>query len=170
MYLMEQLNSVFDSIEGFQPSHQALFSRSTCLWIWHADKIPPHIGISSNGLYFSLKVKGKETDLPVSVVLDAIQRKKIPSLCYLLSDQIEDLSLHFNAFHRAVAGEITCLFPIREALGLPVASQLSELLESLEQEGRIEKKIGFFLPEDFNGLPNYGMFEIHERLQQLADG
>ena len=30
------------------------------IWIFHADKIPPHIGISSQGFFFSLKSNGKD--------------------------------------------------------------------------------------------------------------
>ncbi|NBR15845.1 MAG: hypothetical protein EBU01_14895, partial [Crocinitomicaceae bacterium] len=33
------------------------------LWILHADKIPPHIGISIDGQYFSLKAKGKDENI-----------------------------------------------------------------------------------------------------------
>ena len=30
------------------------------IWIFHIDKIPPHIGISSQGVFFSLKSNGKD--------------------------------------------------------------------------------------------------------------
>ena len=31
------------------------------IWIFHVDKIPPHIGISSQGVFFSLKSNGKDS-------------------------------------------------------------------------------------------------------------
>lgn len=164
---MEQLNSVFDSIEGFSPSHPPLLSKSTCLWVWNADKVPPHVGISSNGLYYSLKVNGKDWQVPISVLFDVIEKKNIPTLCFILRDKVFDLATHFEKYERAEAGNITCLFPIRDLLNLEGVGQLSELLNALSDEDRIDRCIGFNLPENYSGIPAYSIEEIHRRLEQL---
>jgi hypothetical protein len=165
---MERLSSVSSTFEGYQPSHQSLIFQSTCLWVWHADKIPPHVGISAEGNYFSLKVKGKDADVSVKTILDLIDRKKIPTLCYVLSDDPPNLAEVFQAYTQARAGEITCLYPIREALRIPEAGQLSDVLKVLEGEGRIHRALGLYLPENYRGLPHYGLREIHERLERLS--
>ena len=38
------------------------------LWVFHADKIPPHIGISLDGCFFSLKSSGVDIDLELSLI------------------------------------------------------------------------------------------------------
>ena len=47
------------------------------LWVLHADKIPPHIGLSKNDQFYSLKVSGKDEGLPVRNVLQIIEKKNI---------------------------------------------------------------------------------------------
>ena len=167
---MEQLNSVFNSINEYQHSDLSLVESTTCLWIWHADKIPPHLGISSKGKYFSLKVKGKDWQVPVSILFDTIERKKIPTLCLVLKTEASSLEEVFGSFEHAKAQEVTCLFPIREALKLPHALQLQHLIGLLGEEERIDKCFGFNLPSNFIGIPDYEIKDIHDRLEQLSNG
>lgn len=167
---MEALNSVFNSIEGFEPSHHAVIIEALCLWIWHADKVPPHVGLSFQGKYYSLKVKGKDWQVPVYRVVEAIDKKNIPSLCLVISHAAHDPSILFEGYQRAEAGKITCLYPIREYFELPEVSQLSELLAHLTEVKKIQRIFGFHLPENYSGIPSYGLQHIHARLEQLTHG
>ena len=49
----------FDTINSL--NNESALNTGCYLCIWHANKIPPHIGILIDGSYFSLKVKGKDT-------------------------------------------------------------------------------------------------------------
>ena len=57
MYLMDKL--MFD----FSFNHLKCFEEykggdTLSLWIFHVDKIPPHVGVSQNDLFYSLKILG----------------------------------------------------------------------------------------------------------------
>lgn len=146
-----------------------LAAQGTLLWIWNADKIPPHLGISSKGRYFSLKVNGKDNAVSVSDLLERLKRKPIPTICVQLNYEIVDLAPFFAKYSKAQANSITCLQPIREALQLPDASIVFELLENLENQGRIAQVYGMHLPKNFKGIPVYGIEDIHKRLKALAN-
>lgn len=142
---------------------------SLCLWILHADKIPPHIGISNNGLYFSLKVSGKDERVSVNALISTINKKKIPTLCYELVDLKPELKSIFSKYNVAIAEEITCLAPIKDALECQSVSKVSELIEQLEINDKIKMVGGINLPEGFEGIPSYDIEEIHARLKALKD-
>ena len=170
MYLMEALMSQFKFNDILDQVPDALAVQGSMLWIWNADKIPPHLGLSSKGSYYSLKVKGKDSAVPVADLLDRLSRKPIPTLCVQLKDEMVDLAHYFTKYDKAQADGTTCLQPIREALQIPSARLLSELLMNLEEQKKIEKVYGMYLPNNFEGIPAYGIEDIHRRLKVLANG
>lgn len=154
-----QLNSVNDLNEG------------CFLCIWHANKIPPHIGIISNGKYFSLKVKGKDIDIPVSDIVKLINIKGIPTVFIKVDHEIkpERLAEIFSEYIRAEASKITCLTPITEAFEVKdEVFILSELLKYFESKKLIRQLFGLNLNSDFKGIRFYGKEEIEARLKQLS--
>ena len=52
---MESLKCDFE-FDFIDPNFENVNHQKTLLWIVHANKIPPHIGISVDGYFFSLKV------------------------------------------------------------------------------------------------------------------
>ena len=68
----------FSSISDL--SDVTILNNGLFLCVLHADKTPPHIGISINGLYYSLKAKGKDIALPVNEVFKVVERKKIATV------------------------------------------------------------------------------------------
>lgn len=146
-------------------------NKNCLLWVWHADKVPPHLGVSVNGYYFSLKANGKDSNLEVRSVVQLIDRKKIKTLCFeldveLTSKQIEN---KFNEYESTIPYEITCLKPIQELLQCNHARQLVELLCDLDQRKLISNVYGFNLPADFDSLAEYTTADIHARLKQLRN-
>ena len=144
------------------------FSRNI-IWVFHATKIPPHIGFSAENTFYSLKVSGKDEALNGQNVLDLIRRRGIPSLLVQLNtDQpVEELHNAYSTFATAVYGQTTCLTPIRNLLGQPEALQLSDLL--FRMNDRIEKVAGIHLPEDYMALPSYSMEDIQMYIHQLSN-
>ncbi len=143
------------------------FSRNI-IWVFYATKIPPHIGFSTQNVFYSLKVSGKDDGLTTRNVLELIHRKQIPSLFIQLNTgkSVKELQNAYHAFESAVYGETTCLTPIQQLLGQPEASQLSHLLSRIE--ARIEKVAGIYLPEDYTALPSYSVKDIQSYIQQLS--
>jgi hypothetical protein len=148
-----------------------LNSENFKLWIWYADKIPPHIGCSGEGKYFSLKVSGMDLGIPVEKVFDIVQRKKIVFLMIDLEMNFtaEKLHQHFRRYKKAGINGPTCLTPICDLVSSPSdIGQLSSLLKWLKDRGEIVRIQGVNLPANYSGLPVYGKQEIQERLEKLS--
>jgi hypothetical protein len=143
------------------------------LWILHADKIPPHIGISRNGRYFSLKVSGKDENLPCAKILQVLEQKKIPCLVVKTSENSflkQDIAAVFEPYTRAEVAGATCLTPITEIYFAQAQNLiLSELLNLLNESGTLEEVFGLHLDENFKGIPYYEREDIQHRLKRLND-
>lgn len=139
------------------------------LWVWYADKIPPHIGCSLNGLYYSLKVSGKDQALPVNRVLDLVLKKEIAFLLVELNSEVTRLQLDacFDQYEHATIDR-SCLTPILDVFTNPRdINLLRDLLAYLEQRDGIKCIFGLNLPEKYEDLPVYSINEVKSRLLKL---
>lgn len=147
----------------------AKLSSSQWLWIWNADKIPPHIGISVGKDYFSLTYKEVERKQTTSMVAKA-KRSQIPLLLVRLTQNLtsEAVQAEFSNYKKAEVGGPTCLFPIRELVGAQESvQQLAQLLDFLStQQGELEV-FGVHLKQDFRGLTPYSVDQIMKRINEL---
>ena len=140
------------------------------LWVWHANKIPPHVGISVDGHYFSLKVSGKDIHVPIDQIVTLIKRKKIVALALKLERAVA-LETIYNVFEKldsAGSFSVSCLFPVKLILNTMQASKLVELVEELEDQRQVQECIGFNT-SDFMGIPFYSEQDIHNRLRSLEN-
>lgn len=155
----------FDAIQAGFPEN---LTQKTLIWIWNADKIPPHIGISAGKDYFSLTYRKSEHLLTVSMMKKA-KRSAIPLVLVEIPKEVIQLNLStvFAGYERAVDG-ITCLRPIREVMELgKEINQLADLLIDLESKKLIWQVNGLNLPEGYVGIPDYSMEEILDRIKLL---
>jgi len=146
------------------------FTTSTFIWIWHADKIPPHIGVSSQNKYFSLKVSGKDDGIDCNSVWDLANKKKIPMVLVELNRKV-DLSLikeEFGRYDVALPNKNTCLTPIGSIFDVE-CRQLSELLNKLNKKKALISCFGINLPLNYSQLANYTPDDINARLKLLSD-
>lgn len=146
------------------------FKRDTFyLWVWYANKIPPHIGCSINDKYFSLKVSGKDEDLDPQRVLDLIRKKRIS---FLLIETQVDTDLNkvqevYGSYQRA-SENVSCLQPILNIAGDPSGvNKLSDFITHLNIHDRIKCIFGLNLPDDYKGIPEYSLDDIKRRLLML---
>lgn len=139
------------------------------LWVIHADKVPPHIGISTNGLFFSLKANGKDEQLDVLKILHILKRKKVATLFYAIEPASLKVNVSevFRPFDCTVHGEITCLSPLKRIFDASDVKLLKDLLDVLFHRGMIKRTVGWQLPASFHGIPDYSVEDIHQRLQFL---
>jgi hypothetical protein len=142
------------------------------LWIWYANKIPPHIGCSIAGQYFSLKVNGKDNGIKIEKTFELIQKKQIP--CFLIKVKthlgLTDIQNTFESYQHAEPEIATCLTPISQLFNcLNEVQQLSELLKYLQEAKQIEKVFGVNLKEDYRGILSYNQQDITNRLQKLKN-
>jgi len=140
------------------------------LCIIHADKIPPHIGISIEGKYFSLKAKGKDEAIPVTEVLKIINKRTIKTLFVRLDVNvtIEQVKEVFSGFERTIVRETSCLSHIKDVLKVQGSVQkLSDLLGYLDLNRLSSEVFGVFIDESFKGIPYYEVEDIDKRLESL---
>lgn len=155
----------FDSILPELPKFE---KEEVFIWVWNADKIPPHLGLSYGKNYFSLTYKGVDEFLTGTMVRK-IKRSEIPTLFIRVNIELTpELLKLFHSFERAKPGISTCLSPIKTAFGItePV-KQLSGLLAEIEQRGKLGTVYSSFLPEDYTSLPVYGWQDIVSRIEVL---
>ncbi len=156
------------NFEAIQAGFPENLTQKTLIWIWNADKIPPHIGISAGKDYFSLTYRKSEHLLTVSMMKKA-KRSAIPLVLVEIPKEVIRLNLStvFAGYERAVDG-ITCLRPIREVMELgKEIYQLADLLIDLESKKLIWQVNGLNLPEGYVGIPDYSMEEILDRIKLL---
>ena len=141
--------------------------QKSVLWIWNADKIPPHIGISVEKEYFSLTYRKSERLLTASMLKKA-KRSLVPLVLVEIPKELvsEEIAAVFSKYERAIS-DVTCLHPIREVMKLEQVSQLADLLSCLETGNLIKSVNGLNLPEDYKGIPDYSMEDILKRISQL---
>ncbi|MBL1280394.1 MAG: hypothetical protein COA33_008990 [Fluviicola sp.] len=142
---------------------------SLLLWVWHADKIPPHIGLSKNGEYYSLKANGKDQKIAIEKIESIILKKNIKTLCFELNSEVnlDEITDIYNKFSQTIPFQVTCLDPIKEILNLPLASKLTDLLSALYATNSIKNVYGFNIDAQFSGIKNYFTSDIHDRLMKL---
>lgn len=151
---------------------KSTFEKGVFLWIWHANKIPPHIGISVDGFYFSLKVNGKDESIPLSKIQTLIETKRIGTFVVEVNQMIskDDVKSSFLNHSVALSNQTTCLTPIQEILGFKDEKYiLSELLINIQAKNALGKVFSINLERDFNGILAYGKEEIENRLKLLEN-
>lgn len=171
MCLMEVLMSKYKITNILDAKEIEVDEQKCVLWVWHADKIPPHLGLSIEGKYFSLKANGKDFMTEIESVRQIIQKKKIKTLCIELKTEINlnDVVNSFNPYSTTIPFEVTCLQPIQEVLNSFFSKQLVDLLLDLEAKNQIQRVFGFNIPEGFDSISEYTTDDIHARLKQLKD-
>jgi len=168
MYLMDKL--MFD----FSFNHLKYFQEykggaTLSLWIFHVDKIPPHVGVSQDGVFYSLKSNGKDVS-PEKTVLQVVENKNIKCIilnirCKLSEGIIQDT---FDQYERAFSAEVSCLTPIKDVLNLDKdIPKLASLLSELDSRNMIDGYSSFNVTKSERGILKYEVSDIDQRLNLL---
>jgi len=142
--------------------------QKTVLWVFYATKTPPHIGISAQQAFFSLKSTGKDENIPTTRVLTTIHSKKIPTVLVEIDRPLSpiDLEKEYHNYQRISLGVNTCLSPIKKVFHCCSARQLSELLHMMHDQ--IKATAGTYLPATYRQLPSYSTADIENRIVQTS--
>ena len=91
-------------------------------------------------------------------------------LLYAVNYRIDSFELKeaFQRYHSTIPGRVTCLQPLKDVFQDSNAMKVAELIRNLEIKEGIKRCYGWQLPEDFIGIPDYEVEEIHDRLKQLS--
>jgi len=139
------------------------------LWAFHVDKIPPHVGISIDGFYFSMKASECDFNLDVETIYQVVLRKKIPS--YLVSvlhtQSLDRLKMVFKEYGNNIKTGESCMTPVIRFLEENEQFLLEELLENLHLTNRIKSVMGIHLPKEFEQVPFYTHEDVQLHIAQL---
>ena len=140
------------------------------LWIWKPNEPAPHIGISCNGKYFSLKTNGKEMDNDANKKLRLSNLKSTPLVLLEIIDSItlHDIKKAFGKYERAFTLNTSCLQPISNIFNLP-SKKLTELLFKLDEQNKVGIAHIFNLEQKEVGIISYEIIEIEKKLISLKN-
>lgn len=147
-----------------------VFHGAMYLWVIHADKIPPHLGVSYEGKFYSLKANGKDEGVSVTSILRVLGRKNIATLFYQISTDV--VRMHpenaFRHLDKTIPGEVTCLHPLKSIFDNTTAHRIKDLLIDLEGKDAVVNVFGWQISDDFQQIPDYSPEDIHRRLKALV--
>lgn len=146
--------------------------RGSYLWIWNADKIPPHIGISRGQNYFSLTFREVEIQKSVIAMVRKARRAEIPLVLIDISDWPfqKDFTSVFQSYQRALPEGPTCLSPLIEVMEVETKiHQLHGLLTEIEKRGYLKQVFAVHLGEGYRGILNYSTEDIRSRIALLHE-
>lgn len=157
-------------LEKYLNKYPDFNSKELTMWVLHADKTPPHIGISMEESFYSLKINGKDEGLALPSLFQLLDKKQIPTLAITLQIPIlhEQIKSTFLSFGSKICVNQTCISPIISLL-TPQLNDiiLIELLTELHKKDQIRSVYGFHLPHDYAGIPNYTRETIQKRIHAV---
>ncbi|MEN9400628.1 MAG: hypothetical protein RL632_1731 [Bacteroidota bacterium] len=156
-----------ETLENTVPLQHGFF-----LCVLHADKIPPHVGCLVDGQFFSLKVNGKDEQIPVNQLFKALSLKQVPTLFIRVDREIKlnwvkEVYANYTAIQ---VGQSTCLSPLVELFKCKESvRKLSGFLEYLDAQGLIDTVFKVHLTDEFTAISAYSLEEIEQHLVYLSD-
>jgi len=143
------------------------------------NETPPHISLISDGKYYSLSTRKVDCGSPLTKFLNAVERKRIPSLFVRIESQpqIHNLDSHYENLQPLNNTENTCLSPIKAFFAENFSSEFSEvkfvfeLLALAEKKDLLKECVSLF-SDNTNSkiitLPKYTMLQIKNRIQEIS--
>jgi len=139
------------------------------IWVFHVDKTPPHIGISIQGVFFSLKSNGQDK-IPVYKVSYIVKNKNIKLVKLKLNIRVSVALVEhvFSSFTSATSARCSCLSPIKKVLDVPnEILKLSDLLIYLDGAKKISGWSAQNVSVEEAGIKSYAVSDIEKRLNFL---
>ncbi|MFN3916772.1 MAG: hypothetical protein ACK4K0_03420 [Flavobacteriales bacterium] len=141
------------------------------LVILHAGRIPPHLGLLHQGLYYSSAAHKSYVAEPSAVLLKTIHLKSIPTLLVRLEVEISanEMKEIFLCQGMLKTGE-TCLNPIRKVLKANEVNFVFELLDRLQKRESLKGFYGLNLATNADNsfdLPHYTLQDVYLRIHEL---
>ncbi len=162
--------SIFDfTFEHLKPTTGYEEFEGLSLWIFHIDKVPPHVGLSVGDVFFSLKSNGRD-ELPTNRLIQLIDKKGIKSIVLNIevNTSFSEVRRVFSSYDRACSVKTSCLAPIKEVLNISKnVIKLSELLSHLNDNNMMSEYHGFNVTESELGILSYGPEDIEKRFNLL---
>ena len=151
---------------------------STGIILINAHEKPPHLGVFSNDKYFSLSANEIQNSLDVAVVLQIINRKKIPSIFISFKKTLNNSIIEkiFASYSDLKEG-MTCVNPIKKLVNQQICEInnvqfIFELIPLLEKSDHLKSYHHLYcesyLDANYFELREYSMEDILTRIKKLV--
>ncbi len=138
------------------------------LWIWQPQLTPPHLGLSSDGRYYSLQHEKIQLDQSVKHIVEAIERKNLSVFWVKIDGTTPKIEAMFANYQSCVQNECSCIKPILDVFNIRQNKAiLFDLLDSLNKKGRVKEIFHLNLPYDFNSINEYTRLDVENHLLKL---
>jgi len=167
-------------ISNLKKASEGQYLNGLYLLIIHADKVPPHLGMLSEGKYYSILTSGRIIAEDSKSLLRIIGMKKIPTLFLQIktsNDSSPFLTSIFERYDKVDEQQTTCLMPIKHFfderfnLDIEKVSYVFDLVPKLQENELIGQafhlNLDGFIENGSYKLRTYTMKDIQKRIEDL---
>jgi hypothetical protein len=159
MYKIQQ-----EIIEGISKSN---LSKGSFLWVWNPSEISPHIGVSIDGKYFSLLANSVQKNVPITTLLELIDRKNKTVLFFDFENKIsvQKVEAVFSNYTSCEENKCSCSAPLFQIFDNSIQQGLLfDLLDIIN----LNSCYSIGLTDSFKGIPKYTYEDVQNNLQKLV--
>lgn len=157
----------FTSLKKFK---RTVLNRGTFIGLFGVSHIP-HLGIISNGKYYSVGANKVKLGASVDVLVHSLIKKNIPTVFVKLSNDFSERELIdvYSRYTHGLADNNTCIQPIKEVVGVHHKGEMiiSDLLYLLEEASQIEAFYGLNIVNEIISLHTYTRDDILQYIQKI---
>jgi hypothetical protein len=155
-------------VNSLELGSSEILQKGIFLWIWQPEKTPPHIGISTDGVYFSLQFEKMQFELSVQNLFEIIERKQTSIMWLKIQVENQNIRDIFLNYVSCSLNNCSCIQPILDVFSIRKKDAiLPDLLESLESKGIVGKLFHSYLPKKFTQINSYTREDVMEHLLNL---
>ena len=155
-------------IKGNELASANYLQNGLFLWVWHPENTPPHIGISTEGKYFSLQLEKLQFGLNVQRLIELVDRKKTSLFWLEIFEDSMTIEKYFKDYQSCVMNNCSCLQPILDIFEIQKnGAILFDLIDHLESKNSLGKLMHKYLPENFTALKRYTRQDVENHLLSL---
>ena len=156
-------------VKDFHKNLNTIDFQESCLWVINSNKTPPHIGVSTENLFFSLKANGKDFELSAQQVFQKLIEKNVELILFQLKEKIiaPVLNSIYSNYSFAIPSKISCLTPILEVFAINERILLPQLLSYLEDQNLISNIFVINSDREIIRIGNYTECDVAKEIEKF---
>ncbi|MBT6030308.1 MAG: hypothetical protein HOH13_08380 [Crocinitomicaceae bacterium] len=168
----ERLTNIAEMNESF-------LSDGFFIVLFHANRIPPHLGLVANRKYFSLTAKETQVDIDINPIWRVIRSKSIETIFIKVDydPNLENLTMIFENYDNVLGREFTCLLPIKDfferecRMNVEGVNFVFDLIKKLKEKELILQTFHLNLDDHIDEgsfqLQEYTLDDIYTRISDI---
>lgn len=168
-----------ETLTNIVEMNESFLSDGFFIVLFHANKIPPHLGLIASSKYFSLTATETQIGIDIEPIWRVIRSKSIETIFIQIdcNPNMKHLSVIFDAYENVVEREFTCLQPIKEffekecLLNVEEVNFVFDLIKKLKEKEMIMQSfhlnMGNHINEGDFQLQEYTLDDIYKRISAI---